>query len=314
MRSHTLRFGVPLVACALCSAAHATLQWDDSFSAGPNGLTQFDTNGGNTMIGPLTGGQIPVTTVDNGAEAYTPDKAGEPLGTTITGTSAFSGLYNFTWSNLNPNDSSDIAYEAAGFLGSATPQTRQIMGVILRHWYVTASEASSADPQGYYVGLDLLFGSVGIVDTGYQAGPSIYVGNTNPTATMQLAIGFDPTSNTLSAGLYDATGDLLGSHSATLTMTGGMYGAHPAAYDTNANIQAELNNLSASYLGWEDYTGNGNNIPTTWDMNSLSFYNDATGAFSAATGLAPEPAGMAMLAGISALGFLGARHRRRVVR
>ena len=314
MRSHTLRLGVPLLACALCSAAHATLQWDDSYSAGPNGLTQFDTNGGNTMIGALTGGQIPVTAVDNGTDAYTPDKAGEPLGTTVTGANAFSGLYNFAWSNLNPNDSSDIAYEAAGFLGSATPQTRQIMGVILRHWYVTAAEASSADPQGYYVGLDLLFGSVGITDTGYQSGPSIFVGNTNPTATMQLAIGFDPTTNTLSAGLYDATGDLLGSHSAVLDKAGGMYGAHPPAYDSDANIQAELNNLSASYLGWEDYTGNANNIGTTWDMNSLSFYNDATGAFSAATASAPEPAAMAMLFGISALGFLGARHRRHALR
>jgi autotransporter-associated beta strand protein len=283
MRKHVAQLRVPLLACACCSVANASsLVWQDTFTTGPNGVTQFDTAGGNEMIGTVVNDQLPVTTVDNGTNAYTPDKAGEPLGAPVTGQDAFSGLYNFDWSNLNPNDESDIAYEAAGFLGTAGPQTRQIMGVILRHWYVPQSEAINDIQQGYYVGLDLAFGSVGITDFGYNGSdPALFLGNNSPTATMQLAIGFDPTSNTLSASLFDGSGNLLESHDAVINMTGGMYGAHPPAYDSNANIQSELNDLSATYLGWEDYTGNGNDIPTTWNMNSLSYFNTATGAFNA---------------------------------
>src|ERR1700722_14675763 len=217
MRTHVLRLGVPLLALTFCSAANATLVWQKTFTTNANGVTQFDTAGGNTMIGAVSNNQLPVTTVDNGTNAYTPDKAGEPLGSTVSGTNAFSGLYNFDWSNLNPNDPSGIAYEAVGFLGTAGPQTRQIMGMVIRHWYIPQSEATAQIPQGYYAGLDRAFGSVGIVDFGYNcASPSIYLGNTLPTANMQLAIGFDPTSNTLSTSLYDGSGKLLGSHNAVI--------------------------------------------------------------------------------------------------
>jgi autotransporter-associated beta strand protein len=286
MRSHLARVSIPLLTGACCSAASAGLVWDKTFTTGPNGVVQFDTAGGNTMIGPVTNDQLPVTTVDNGTNPYTPDKAGEPLGATLSGQNAFSGLYNFDWSNLNTQDESDQAYEAVGFLGTAGPQTRQIMGAILRHWYVSAGNPSAN--QGYYLGLDLAFGSVGITDFGYNGTePAIFLGTSVPTETFQLAIGFTPTTNTLTAELYDGSGDVLETHSAVISNSGGMYGAHPPAYDSNANIQSELNNLAAKYLGWEDYTGNGNDIPTTWDMNSLSYYNDATGAFNAAGGNAP---------------------------
>jgi autotransporter-associated beta strand protein len=283
MRSSTLRLSVLVFACALSSVANATQVWQETFTTGSSGVVQYDFNGGNNMIGPVTNNQLPVTTVDNGSNAFTPDKAGEPLGTTVSGQNAFSGLYNFNWSNLNTDDDSDIVYEAAGFMGTGNAQTRPIMGVVLRHWYLPASEAQSGQNVGYYVGLDLLFGAVGITDTGYNGSlPAIYIGNSDPAPTMQLAIGFNPTSNTLSAALYDASGNLMQAHDAVISKAGGMYGAHPPAYDSDANIQAELNNLAASYLGWEDYTGNGSDFPTTWNMNSLSYYNDANGAFNTA--------------------------------
>jgi autotransporter-associated beta strand protein len=283
MRSSTLRLSVLVLACALSSAANATQVWQETFTTGPSGVVQYDFNGGNNMIGPVTNNQLPVTTVDNGSYAYTPDKAGEPLGTTVSGQDAFSGLYNFDWSNLNTDDESDEVYEAVGFLGTGNAQTRPIMGVILRHWYLPASEAQNGQEVGYYVGLDLAFGAVGLVDFGYNGSlPAIYLGNSDPAPTMQLAIGFNPTSNTLSAALYDASGNLIQAHDAVISRTGGMYGAHPAPYDTNANIQTELNDLAATYLGWEDYTGNGSDYPTTWNMNSLSYYNGADDAFNTA--------------------------------
>ena len=247
MRSSTLRLSVLVLACALSSVAHATQVWQETFTTGPSGVVQYDFNGGNNMIGPVSNNQLPVTTVDNGTNAYTPDKAGEPLGTTVSGQNAFSGLYNFNWSNLNTDDTSDIVYEAAGFLGTGNAQTRPIMGVVLRHWYLPASEAQNGQGVGYYVGLDLLFGAVGITDTGYNGSlPAIYIGNSDPAPTMQLAIGFNPTSNTLSAALYDASGNMMQAHDAVISRNGGMYGAHPPAYDSDANIQTELNDLAAN--------------------------------------------------------------------
>jgi hypothetical protein len=312
MRSRIVRLSIPLVAFTFVPLTRGALVSNTTFTSGPSGVTQFDTAGGNTMVGAVSNNQLPVTTVDNGTNAYTPDKAGEPLGTTLSGQSAFSGLYDFQWSNLNPNDESDIAYEAVGFLGTAGPQTRQIMGSILRHWYVPASEATAQVQQGYYVGLDLLFGSVGIVDTGYDGhSPTIFLGTSVPTSELKLAVGFEPTTNTLTASLYDSTGNLLGTHSDVISRAGGMYGAHPAVYDTDTAIQSELNNLAATYLGWEDYTGNGNDVPTTWSINSLSYYNDSSGAFAAAGAAVPEPVSMGLI-GSAALFAMGRPRRRRV--
>jgi hypothetical protein len=276
MAIRTFHLSAALALIALSATAKGSQVFQDDADTLGNDVTQFETAGGNDMIGGVSGDQFQITTVDNGTNAYTPDKAGVPLGTTLSGTNSFSALYNFDWSSLNTNDASDLAAEEIGFLGAAGPQTRQVMGVILRHWEVPADEGAQA---GYYVGLDLAFGSVGITDFGYKAsGNAIYIGQNVPTSTLQLAIGYNSSSETLSAGLYDGSGNLLGFNTSPIS---DLYGANPPSYD-KTGYPTELSDLAVTYLGWADYTYNGNDIPTTWQMNSLSYYNDPTGAFPAA--------------------------------
>jgi hypothetical protein len=302
MASRTFQLSVALSVIALGAVAKGNLVFDDNASTLGSSVVQFDTAGGNDMIGGVSGGQFQITTVDNETNAYTPDKAGVPLGTTLSGANSFSALYNFDWSSLNTNDESGQAGEEVGFLGAAGPQTRQVMGVILRHWEVPASEATSQAQAGYYVGLDLAFGSVGITDFGYLAGANaIYLGASVPTAPLQLAIGYDSSSQTLTAGLFDGLGNLQGSLNSS--PISGLYGPHPPSYD-KTGYPAELSNLAVSYLGWADYTYNENNVPTTWEVNSLSYFSNATDAFAAV----PEPTTATLT--IVGAGLLALRRRR----
>ena len=54
MRFHIVRMGVPLLSGACCSVASTGFVWQETFTSGPNGVTQFDTDGGNNMIGAVS--------------------------------------------------------------------------------------------------------------------------------------------------------------------------------------------------------------------------------------------------------------------
>jgi len=301
MRASITRIAVPLIACGFCSAAQATLVFDKTFTTNANGVVQFENGVGNQMLGPVSNNQLPVTVLDNSTNAFTPDKAGAPLGSTQTGANSFSALYNFNWSQLNTGGESAQAYEEAGFLGPVAPQTRQVAGIILRHWFISPADATAQTPSGYYMGLDLAFGSVGVTGFGYQAGANaIYLGP-DFTPTHQIAIGYDGTAQTLTASLYDGSGNLLGTNTASVPTMFGKFTSASAA-------QSEISDLSVDHLGWSDYTGNGGDVAETWQMNSLSYYNDATGAFAAV----PEPASLGLLAGVG-LFTLSRRRRARSV-
>src|SRR5262249_45398314 len=142
------------LACAgaallVCSNTFGAQVWKSTFDSTPDGVVDIkDGNSAKVMIGPVTNGHLQITTMDNVTDAFTPDKAGRPLGTTVGPANSFSGLYQFDWSTLNQTETQ--AYEMVGFLGNTVPQTRQVLGTILRHWRVT-------NTTDYYVGVDLAF-------------------------------------------------------------------------------------------------------------------------------------------------------------
>ena len=276
-------------ACILVPAsAHAAQVWESTFDSNADGVVDmYDNNTAKVMIGTASGGSLPITAQDAGTSAYTPDKAGRSLGGNVNSTNSFSGLYRFDWTSLNETETQ--TYEFAGFLGALSPQTRQVLGTIMRHWKVGPD---------YYMGLDLAYGSEGWSAFGYNASGAIWLGTENPEGRdLQLAVGYDGGSKTLSVGLYDAAGLPISERSATLMdMISG-----------TAGEATEIQQMNMSHLGWSDYTGALNDVTSNWSVDSLSYFNTADGARVAATSV-PEPASLSLaaLAGLAAL-----RRRRR---
>jgi hypothetical protein len=255
----------------LAGRAVASEVWRVEFDSGVDGVVDlFDNNSGKVMIGPVVGGRLQIESWDNTTDAYTPDKAGRPLGVTLNGQSSFSGLYQFHWSTLNAVQAQ--AYELAGFLGTGgSPQTRQVCGAIIRHWKVSST---------YYAAVDLAFGSVGYTNFGYLAGSAISLG-TNPFANdYQFAVGYEGGTHVLSVQLFDAAGNLLGGVTADLdTDVPGLQGPGTPAQEIGA--------LVLNHLGWSDYTGSGGDRATIWQVDALAYYDTADGAANAAQGISP---------------------------
>ena len=85
----------------------------------------------------------------------------------------------------------------------------------------------------------------------------------------ELRIEYDGTAHSLGLSLLDSHGTFLGGQSANLVTD--IPGLH-----NFGTPQQELGSLALTHLGWEDYTGNASNGTTTWQVDSLAYYDTPT--------------------------------------
>lgn len=272
-----MRRGMGLLAVAAllppASGGFGAELWRSTFDAGADGVVDiYDQVTAKTILGPVTSGRLQVTAWDNSTNMYTPDKAGRPLGTTLGGSDSFSGLYTFAWSTLNTE--TVPAFEFAGFLGDSQPwQTRPVCGALLRH---------HAEGGSYRLTLGVGFGAYGLTWFGDVTGPSVDLGAGALTSTYLLAVGYDGTTHVVSVGLFDTEARELGSMSVDLdTDVPALQGPPPWG------PADEYSRLAVTHLGWMDYTGNGGDRATVWQVDELVCYSTAGEAFDAARQTGP---------------------------
>jgi hypothetical protein len=252
----------PLPPPAPLPGAATTPVWQSTFDSTADGVNDiFNGNSGKTMIGPAANGRLQITSWDNTTNAFSPDKAGRSLGMTLGGDDSMSAQYKFNWSTLNSNTTP--AYEAVGFLGQSTsPQTRQILGSLLRHW------KSGND---YFVAVDAAAGSVGNTNFGYVSGSPINLGPNALLNDYEFRVHYNGTTHRLGLDLMNAMGTRLGGQSVDLdTDVPGLL---------NGNTAQEIGAFALTHVGWSDYTGSFGNRATVWKVDSLTFDDTATGAF-----------------------------------
>jgi PEP-CTERM motif len=277
------------IALAVADPARAAKVWESTFDSSADGVVDiYNNNTGKVMIGPASGGRLQIEAWDNGTNAYTPDKVGRPLGATLGYNSTMSGQYKFNWSALPTAVAGQEAYELIGFLGdSASPQTRQVFGTIMRHWKVG---------NDYYVALDAAAMGAGFTDFGYRQGTGVNLGPNALANNYDLRIEYDGSGHVLGISLRDIGGSVVASQTADLdTDLGGWhnYGV--------ANFNNETNSIALTHLGWEDYTGWAGDKKMIWQVDSLAYYNTST---------VPEPSTL-LLAMLPIIGLTTWRGRRK---
>ncbi|GMV97605.1 MAG: hypothetical protein AMXMBFR83_19620 [Phycisphaerae bacterium] len=286
----------------LVSPALGAQVWTSTFDAGPDGVVDVkDCDSTKVMIGAAAGGRLTITTKDRGNLGTTAnDRAGRPLGTTLNGNNSFSALYRFNWSSLSNN--TNPIYEGVGFMGSdacptgcsatsCTPTVRlyqrQVCGALLIH-------RKDANTGNFMVRLGVQFGEAGLGNHFLKsASTEVNLGASASTPDYYLAIGYDGSSHVLSLGLFELNGAPLGLFSTDLDAFPG--GLAPSAGNT---VQTMLDSLAMTHLGWNDFVlVGGGSTPNTnvWQVDELTYFNDAAGAFNAvpnqALGACCTPAG-----------------------
>ncbi len=289
-KTRTTVAGALLLAVFLADKAGAALVWESTFDSSADGVVDlYDNNTGKVMIGPAVGGNLQIESWDNSTNAFTPDKAGRPLGSTLTYNSDFSAQYVFSWSALPTAVQDAEAYELVGFLGGASPQTRQVFGTILRHWI---------DSGNYMVSLDNATMGAGFTDFGFKKGPSISLGANPLGQKFDLRLEYDGSQHVLSISLRDAGGALLGTQVADLdTDIPGLLAYGATAFNN------EVNSIALTHLGWSDYSAYLGNKASIWQVDSLTYYDTAT------VPIVPEPASIALV--MMSLGAIFALRRSR---
>jgi hypothetical protein len=249
----------------MAPAAIGAEVWTATFDVDADGVVDvFDQNLNKVMIGPVVGGALTITTQDEDPDLsppasypFLPDKAGRPLGATLTAADSFSARYTFTWTDLWGDPALQAAsnnYEFVGFFGDgAGPQTRQVVGAVLRHWQIANGD--------YYIRLGTIVGDSGDDQVDLDE-TSISLGPDAESRVFELAVGWDPATETVTVVLYNgATG-------------GEIYSV--------ANIVADpvvLDDLALTHLGWGDYTTGTGLQPNVWAVDELTYYDTADEAF-----------------------------------
>lgn len=275
---------LPVVACG-------APVWEATFDTGPDGVVDLkDQNAGKVMIGGNVGGKQLIRVADNLTNAFEPDKAGRPLGTTIGGSDSFSARYVVAWSSLPQTVSQVVNF--AGFLGDANPQTRQVMGSLF---------AFNKFEDNYYVQPIVVFGSTGTTNFGSLGGTSANLGPDAQGTDFQIAISFDATTRFITSSMLDMNGNVLTTIAGEVKVGGGGIFAPPFGSGTS-----ELDGFVGTHLGWSDYSYNYSDASIEWYVDSMAFYNTADGALADAMAV-PEPTSLAMIAGGALL--LGRRRR-----
>src|SRR5262249_43505579 len=96
-----------------------------------------------------------------------------------------------------------------------------------------------------------------------------------------IAIGYDGSTKFLTTNFYDSDGTLLKTVSQDIRLFDNL-GVAPG----DPLIQTEMDQLALTHLGWSDYpSGVAIDRTRTWSVDTLAYFDDATGAFS----LVPTP-------------------------
>jgi hypothetical protein len=281
--------------------------WRSTFDTGADGVVDTrDDNPNKVMIGPAGGGTISITTM--GYADTLSDKAGRPLGSTVTAADSFGAYYKWHYTGYETDGTSGVE-EIAGFHTSTSPHsTRRFMGAAFNHFKSGAGD--------HMVRFGMRWASEGFTGSGRcflanrsgnngcdatVTGPTdINLGPNLPTGIeLQVAIGYDGPSQTLKTAIYDGAGMLLKEISANIRFFDNL----AVAPDSPA-LDNEVNNLALTHLGWTDFISGSNPRTHTWGADTLAYFNDAEGAFAA---VIPEPATAVLLMG----GLAGLTRRNR---
>lgn len=263
----TRKLTVSLIFVMSCAGlAEAAQVWQSTFDVNADGVVDVrDRDSTKVMIGPVSGGRLQITTKDKLAAFNSNDRAGRPLGATLNGNSSFGALYKFNWSTLH--EGTTPSWQGFGFIGGDNNIARQIVGGLLQH-------RKSAEGT-YFVRLGVQYGESGTGSHFYRGGAEVNLGASPQATDFYLAIGYDGGGHILSIAMYDAAGLVLGQLSADLDDSS--TGLIPSGVNS---VQTMLDASALTHLGWNDYVASGQNSIIVWQVDSLTYYNNATDAFN----------------------------------
>ena len=262
------RYWIALAAVlSMTPASSAAKVWEATFDSDADGVVDVRTdNPRKDMIGSNAAGRQTIVTMAQNDTVS--DKAGRALGTPVGAGNSCGALYRFQWAALPPTGSQETD-EFAGFISGSSPHcSRQLLGCRIQHL--------RNSPGHDMVRLVASFGSVGNTYVGYKYGSFVDLGSAEGME-LQLAIGYDAATKILKVALFDVGANKLAEVQSPIDQLPTL-GFAPGSPE----VQNELSNLAVTHLGWTDFLSapSVDGRTTTWEVNSLAYYNDAALPFA----------------------------------